>query len=223
MTAFIATMIIKLVVDMKQLAKYKSSKKIIIDLNLNQKPMQTNQSDKPQRIDCKYILHEIEHVLHFERGILYTIKELSIRPGECVRKFISEDRTRLIKPIIFIIISSLIYTIITGFLHIGEGYISMQGDKNSSLNIINTWVQSHLGYSNIALGVFISLWIKVFFKKYDFNIFEILIAMCFYMGIGMIIYSAVAVLSVFIPFDVIKIGGIPGRPTLAGRGLEKRQ
>jgi hypothetical protein len=29
-----------------------------------------------KRIDRKYIIHEIEHVLHFERGILYTVREL---------------------------------------------------------------------------------------------------------------------------------------------------
>lgn len=29
-----------------------------------------------KRIDAHYISHEIEHVLHFERGILYTISGL---------------------------------------------------------------------------------------------------------------------------------------------------
>lgn len=33
-------------------------------------------------IDGKYIIHEIEHVVHFERGILYTIRELTINPGQ---------------------------------------------------------------------------------------------------------------------------------------------
>jgi len=37
---------------------------------------------KVKRIDGHYIVHEIEHVLHFERGILFTIKELLIRPGQ---------------------------------------------------------------------------------------------------------------------------------------------
>lgn len=35
-----------------------------------------------KRIDGKYIIHEIEHVVHFERGILYTIRELTINPGQ---------------------------------------------------------------------------------------------------------------------------------------------
>ncbi|WP_313265727.1 DUF3667 domain-containing protein [Sphingobacterium sp.] len=62
-----------------------------------------------KRIDAHYIAHEIEHVLHFERGILYTIRELITTPGKNVKKYIAENRSRLVKPIIFIIITSLIY------------------------------------------------------------------------------------------------------------------
>ncbi|RZJ27416.1 MAG: DUF3667 domain-containing protein, partial [Flavobacterium sp.] len=51
-----------------------------------------------KRIDGHYIIHEIEHVLHFEKGILLTIRELLIRPGQNVREFISENRGRLVKP-----------------------------------------------------------------------------------------------------------------------------
>jgi hypothetical protein len=58
-----------------------------------------------KRIDTHYIAHEIEHLLHFERGILHTIKELCIRPGQTIRKYISENRSRLVKPIVFIIIT----------------------------------------------------------------------------------------------------------------------
>ncbi|MDN5481533.1 MAG: DUF3667 domain-containing protein, partial [Chryseobacterium sp.] len=65
------------------------------------------QNIKPKRIDGHYILHEIEHVLHFDRGILYTIRELLIRPGENIRNFISENRSRLVKPVLFIIVTSL--------------------------------------------------------------------------------------------------------------------
>jgi hypothetical protein len=78
---------------------------------------------KLKRIDGHYIIHEIEHVLHFEKGILYTIRELLIRPGENVGHFISENRSRLVKPIIFIIVTSLIYTLIAHFFHIEDGYI----------------------------------------------------------------------------------------------------
>ena len=34
-----------------------------------------------KRIDRRYISHEIEHVLHLDRGFFYTVKELIVRPG----------------------------------------------------------------------------------------------------------------------------------------------
>ena len=44
-----------------------------------------------KRIDKEYIISEIGSVLNFDKGILYTIKELLIRPGITIRKFIRED------------------------------------------------------------------------------------------------------------------------------------
>jgi predicted regulator of amino acid metabolism with ACT domain len=68
-----------------------------------------------KRIDGHYVMHEIEHVLHFERGILYTVRELITKPGQNIRNYLSENRSRLVKPVIFIIVTSLIYTIISHF------------------------------------------------------------------------------------------------------------
>jgi hypothetical protein len=85
-----------------------------------------------KRINGHYIIHEIEHVLHFEKGILYTIRELLLRPGENVRHFITENRNRLVKPIIFIIITSLIYTLVNHFFHIEDGYVNFDETKKSA-------------------------------------------------------------------------------------------
>jgi len=68
-----------------------------------------------KRIDGKYILHEVGHLLHFERGILFTIKELITNPGQNVRNYLAENRSRLFKPVFFIIVTSLIYTLCNRF------------------------------------------------------------------------------------------------------------
>ena len=59
-----------------------------------------------KRIDGHYIIHEIEHILHFGRGISFTIRELVINPGQNIKNYLLETRSRLVKPIIFIIITS---------------------------------------------------------------------------------------------------------------------
>lgn len=163
-----------------------------------------------KRIDAHYIIHEIEHVLHFEKGILFTIKELLIRPGQNVREFLADNRSKLVKPIIFIIITSLIYTLINHFFHIEEGYVSFNGDKGSTTGLIFDWIQHHYGYGNIIMGVFIALWIKLLFRKYDYNFFEILILLCFIMGIGMLIFSVFALLEGLIKSGFVKVGGVIG-------------
>lgn len=166
------------------------------------------QNVKPKRIDGHYILHEIEHVLHFERGILYTIRELLIRPGENIRHFISENRSRLVKPVIFIIVASLIYTLINHFFHIEDGYMKIDDVKDSPLHSINGWVQSHYGYSNIIMGGFIAFWLKIFFRKYDYNFFEILILLCFILGMEMLIFSVFAIFEGLTKYHLMQIAAI---------------
>jgi hypothetical protein len=169
------------------------------------------QPAKLKRIDSHYVLHEIQHVLHFEKGVFYTVKELIIRPGQSVRQFISENRNRLVKPIIFIIVSSLIYSIAVHFFHIEDGYINMKdiepGKKSATIAIFN-WVQSHYGYANIIMGIFIAFWLKLFFRKYDYNFFEIVILLCFVMGVGMITFSVFAVIEGLTKLPLMQISGI---------------
>ena len=157
------------------------------EVSLNYCP-NCGQPAKLKRIDQHYIIHEIEHVLHFERGILYTIRELATNPGQNIRNYLSESRNRLVKPIIFIIITSLIYTVCNYFFHFKDGYIIYLDSFKSTTNEIFKWIQGHLGYSNIMMGIFIALWTKLFFRKQKYNLFEILILLCFVMGIGMLIY-----------------------------------
>lgn len=142
-----------------------------------------------KRINGHYIVHEIEHVLHFERGILYTIRELITNPGLNISNYLTENRSRLVKPIIFIIVTSLIYSISNHFFHFQDGYINYLDNQKNSTAAIFRWVQGNLGYSNIIMGTFIALWTKLFFRKHKYNIFEILILLCFVIGMGMLIYS----------------------------------
>ncbi|MET4081060.1 hypothetical protein ABIB40_001005 [Pedobacter sp. UYP30] len=168
------------------------------------------QPAKLKRINGHYIVHEIEHVLHFERGILYTVKELLLRPGENVRHFISKNRSRLVKPIIFIVVSSLIYTVISHLFHIEDGYVKFEETKKSTTGLIFKWVKNHYGYSNIIMGIFITFWAKLFFKKYAYNFYEILILLCFVMGMLMLFFSVFAIVTEFTHVNLMPIAGVVG-------------
>lgn len=164
----------------------------------------------PKRIDGHYIIHEIEHVLHFERGILFTIRELVTNPGQNIRNYLSENRSRLVKPIIFIIVTSLIYTLISHFFHIEDEYVKYEGLENSAIGKILKWIQANYGYASILTGIFIAIWLKVFFKKYGYNFFEMLIMLCFVQGISMLIFAFFAILEGILHFKLLNIAGVIG-------------
>lgn len=156
-----------------------------------------------KRIDGHFILHEIEHVLHFEKGLFFTIRELLLRPGKCVREYVSENRSRLVKPIIFIIVTSLIYTLAEHFFHIEKGYFKISDAKSLTFDAISNWVHNHYGYANIIMGFFIACWLRIFFRKQDVNFFEISILLAFVMGIGMLFLAVAALLSGVTGFNLM--------------------
>jgi len=165
-----------------------------------------------ERINGRYIVSEIGSVLNFQKGFFFTIKELLIRPGKNIKTFITEDRNRLVKPIMFILITSLIYSLVNSFFHLEDGFIdgasdALEDTKSVTLKILE-WVQGHYGYANIIMAVFIGLWLKVFFRKNHYNFFEILILLCFVMGIGMLIYSIFGVIKGLTQSNVAEVGAM---------------
>lgn len=163
-----------------------------------------------KRIDRHYIVHEIEHILHFERGILYTIRELITNPGQNIRTYLSENRSRLVKPVIFIIITSLIYTLTSHFFHIKEEVINFEVSDKSAIGSVLKWMQGHYGYTSILTGIFIAIWLKLFFKKYEYNFYELLIMLCFVQGISMLIFAIFAFLQGISHFNLLSFAGILG-------------
>lgn len=160
-----------------------------------------------KRIDGRYIRDEISSVFNFDKGLLLTIKELLIRPGKSVRQFLTADRHRLVKPILFILITSLIYTIINNYFHIEEQYVDYEGLEGTVPKIFG-WVQQNYGYANILMGVFVALFLKLFFRKSNYNIYEILILLCFVMGMGMLILALFAFVQGITKLPIIEISGI---------------
>jgi len=145
------------------------------------------------RVDWHYIVHEIQHVLHFEKGILYTVKELLRTPGKSVHTFITADRSRLVKPVLFVVVTSLIYSLVTHLFHTEDKYIAYYGEMKSSIAVMMSWFQAHYGYTNIIMSVFIAFWLKVFFRSQGYNFFEMIILLCFAMGMNMLVFAIFAI------------------------------
>ena len=146
------------------------------------------ESAQVPRIDGSYILTEIGSVLSLKKGILLTIRELLLRQAENIRAFLREDRFRLVKPVIFVIFCSFLYTILQQTLGFDDGYSQfMEDDNNSTAYKIIFWIQANYGYANIAMALFVAIWIRLFFRRYNYNYWEILIMLLYVFGTMMII------------------------------------
>ncbi len=163
-----------------------------------------------KKIDGQYILQEIRGSLSLEKGFLFTIRALVVDPGGSIKGFIHEDRNRLVKPIVFLIVASLAYSILNNVFQFEDSYVTFSDKKGSATLAISKWVQENYGYANIIMALFIGLWLKLLFRKQLFNFFEILILLCFVMGMGMLIYSVFGVAQGLTHIDLMQAAVVVG-------------
>ncbi|MEH6682718.1 MAG: DUF3667 domain-containing protein [Sediminicola sp.] len=162
------------------------------------------------RIDGRYLIQEIYSVSSFDKGLLFTIRELVTNPGKSVLYFLREDRNRFVKPIVFLVVTSLIYKVFNNIFLFEDGYVKFSDNEGSATLSIFKWIQGNYGYANIIMAIFIAAWTKLFFRKREFNIFEILVLLCFVMGMGMLIYAVFGIIQSAMDFNVMQIAGLVG-------------
>lgn len=81
------------------------------------------------------------------------------------------------------------------------------GEMRSAIAVMVVWVQGHYGYANIIMSIFIAFWLKLFFRSQGYNLFEIIILLCFAMGMNMLIFAVFALFQ-----------GITGLQTMGAAG-----
>ncbi len=160
-----------------------------------QYPNQENNANEEEivldRVDRKYALEEFLNLIGYERGFLFTVSELLLRPGKLVHHYLNTDRNACTKPVTFLILCSVVYSLITGYLDVdvlSEEELKKQYGTTGGNSVI-LWIQNNYGYANILMLIFIAFWTKIFFKKYYYNIYEIGVLLCFIMGEGMLWFS----------------------------------
>ena len=73
------------------------------------------------RIDWHFLGHELEHsVLHMDRGIFYSLKELMLRPGHLMRDYIEGRRANQVKPLLLLMITAAAVVFLSKYLLAGD-------------------------------------------------------------------------------------------------------
>jgi len=166
------------------------------------------QPAKVERIDGHYFIQEIRNFFFVNKETLYTIKRVLISPGESVRQFIAADRYRFVKPISFLLATSLIYALINHFFKIRiDDYYEQSGViEGSTFSVISHWMLiEYPGYSDIITRLFIAFGIKIFFRKSNYNFFEIFILLCFITGITTLLISVATIIQGITHLKLIQI------------------
>jgi len=155
------------------------------------------QSSETHKIDGHYLWHDVQHgLLHFDKGILFTTKELFTRPGNSIREFLEGKRVKHFQPISLVLVLAGIYGLLFHFFKINmfENYVVASGSGervghiNEAIEKMSEWIGQH--YSILAL-----LQIPIFtigtylcFRKSGYSFVEHLILNTFLIGQRLILH-----------------------------------
>lgn len=160
---------------------------------------QCGQSSKTHRINFHFLWHDMQHgLLHIDKGIAYTIKELFTRPGHSIRDFLDGKRVQHFKPTSLVLLLAGIYGLLSHYFNInlltnnieikgsGEDFIKAK----ASLDQMSEWMAQH--YSILALIQIPIFSIGTFlcFKKFKYNFVEHLVINTFISGQKLLIHIA---------------------------------
>ena len=147
------------------------------------------QKSETHAISLTTLLHDLQHdFFHFDKGILYTSKQLFTRPGEVVRNFILGKRVNYVKPIALVIFLCTLYGILTHLLDI-DIFKAMSKNLDSQFAATNEasrsfaknfnnffqWVSTHIAVTTLFTIPFYAIGSRFVFKKSGYNYFEHLV------------------------------------------------
>ncbi len=190
-----------------------------------------NQEDKEQpgqleRISMKMIWRSILQEFNLERGILFTVFALAIRPGQTLREYLYQDRTRLIPPLRFLIVFVTLATIATlSFLtqedffnafkqgvETGGGSVDFEKMSPKGREFMNLYINNatvaNLKFFNIYLMLSVplaALGTLIVYRLRQFNFAEHLVINCYIYSNTTVLYVLLTPLFFIFSYQAVSI------------------
>ncbi len=169
------------------------------------------QSAETHEINFHFMWHDIEHgLLHLDKGIFFTIKELFSRPGQSIREFIEGKRVRHFKPISLVIVLAGIYGFLYHYFDIrllqANVVFNGQGKEveeyRRMLESVNQWIGSHYAIVALAQVPLYAVGTFLAFRKRGYNFAEHLVLNAFLTGQKLLVYILAFPLTYFYNGDM---------------------
>ncbi|MBD9478647.1 DUF3667 domain-containing protein [Pseudoxanthomonas sp. PXM02] len=120
------------------------------------------QATPAHRIDWHFLGHELEHsVLHMDRGVLYSLKELMLRPGHLMRAYLDGQRAKQVKPLLLIMMSAAAVVLLSKYLGGGDVLGGMEATTNHAADLsgplatvsrsIGDWMNAYFAMATLML------------------------------------------------------------------------
>jgi hypothetical protein len=128
---------------------------------------QCGQDSHTHQINAHFLWHDIQHgFLHFDKGILFTLKELFTRPGFSIKEYLNGKRVKHFKPVSLIIILAGIWGLLYHYMP-----VSIQENVNekatTGVKVIH-WLRDHSSIAELINLPFYALASYLVFKTYNY-------------------------------------------------------
>lgn len=129
------------------------------------------QPAETHKINIHFLWHDIQHgLLHFDKGILYSLKQLFTRPGHSIRDFIEGKRVRHFKPLSLVVVLATLYGVLYYYLNINV----FPDSDNPYLDHhkLNEWMSTHFSWITIGSIPIYTIGTSIAFRKQGYNFVE---------------------------------------------------
>lgn len=153
------------------------------------------QKSDTHRLDWHYLWHDLPHsILHLDKGIFFTIKELTVRPAATIKEFLAGKRVNHFRPLMYLLITGTLAGLIYSNVHI-ESAFAKDAETQALIEKYQQYQGKFYNVINLILMPLQALICWFFFRKF-INYIEIFTVLCFLIGH----MNLLAFLSLIVPF-----------------------
>ena len=155
-------------------------------------------------------MNDIGDAFYVNSGFFYTIKRMLLKPGVSVKQYIYEDRSHYIGPVKFFVLISILFGITYFFFKNYVTAITVQPAidlglrEDSAMAKMLAWSIQNTVYTDLFGGLFVTFGLKLFFRKYGYNIFEIFALVCYVYGLSTLLLVFITLITGLTKFNLLQ-------------------